>query len=146
MHMRKITKAICVALSLMLLVNLAGIEAAASDPATANQAEGSGEVNDVAPDKPDSADESDKPDDSTPEDEKQDDGQPEDGNDAVQDDGSVSTDVPAGNGETSSGDVDLDAQLPEQGDAVDDEKSLDTQTIDKINAEPVAGKNELKIS
>ncbi|MCI9247622.1 MAG: L,D-transpeptidase family protein [Dorea sp.] len=144
--MRKITKAICVALSLMLLVNLAGIEAAASDPATANQAEGSGEVNDVAPDKPDSADESDKPDDSTPEDEKQDDGQPEDGNDAVQDDGSVSTDVPAGNGETSSGDVDLDAQLPEQGDAVDDEKSLDTQTIDKINAEPVAGKNELKIS
>ena len=144
--MRKITKAICVALSLMLLVNLAGIEAAASDPATANQAEGSGEVNDVAPDKPDSADESDKPDDSTPEDEKQDDGQPEDGNDAVQDDGSVSTDVPAGNGETSSGDVDLDAQLPEQGDAVDDEKSLDTQTIDIINAEPVAGKNELKIS
>lgn len=144
--MRKITKAICVALSLMLLVNLAGIEAAASEPAAANQAEGSGEVNDAAPDKTNGADETDKPDDGASEDEKQDDGQSEDGNDAVQDDGSVSTDVPAGNEETSSGDVDLDAQLPEQGDAADDEKSIDTQAIGDITAEPVAGKNELKIS
>lgn len=143
--MRKITKAICVALSLMLLVNLAGIEAAASEPAAANQAEGSGEVNDAAPDKTNGADETDKPDDGASEDEKQDDGQSEDGNDAVQDDGSVSTDVPAGNEETSSGDVDLDAQLPEQGDAADDEKSVDTQAITTVKAEPVAGKNELKI-
>ena len=143
--MRKITKAICVALSLMLLVNLAGIEAAASEPAAANQTEGSGEVNDAAPDKTDGADETDEPDDGAPEDEKQDDGQSEDGNDAAQDDGSDSTDVPTGDEGTSSEDVDLDAQLPEQGDAVDDEKSLDTQTIDEIKAEPVAGKNELKI-
>ena len=69
--MRKITKAICVALSLMLLVNLAGIEAAASEPAAANQTEGSGEVNDAAPDKTDGADETDEPDDGAPEDEKQ---------------------------------------------------------------------------
>lgn len=144
--MRKITKAICVALSLMLLVNLAGIEAAASEPAAANQTEGSGEVNDAAPDKTDGADETDEPDDGAPEDGKQDDGQSEDGNDAAQDDGSDSTDVPAGDEGTSSEDVDLGAQLPEQGDAVDDEKSLDTQTIDEIKAEPVAGKNELKIS
>ncbi len=132
--MRKITKAICVALSLMLLVNLAGIEAAASEPAAANQTEGSGEVNDAAPD------------DGAPEDEKQDDGQSEDGNDAAQDDGSDSTDVPTGDEGTSSEDVDLDAQLPEQGDAADDEKSIDTQAITVIKAEPVAGKNELKIS
>lgn len=144
--MRKITKAICVALSLMLLVNLAGIEAAASEPAAANQAEGSGEVNDAAPDKTDGADEADEPDDGAPEDEKQDDGQSEDGNDAVQDDGSDSTDVPAGDEGTSSEDVDLGAQLPEQGDAADDEKSIDTQAITVIEAEPVAGKNELKIS
>ena len=144
--MRKITKAICVALSLMLLVNLAGIEAAASEPAAANQTEGSGEVNDAAPDKTDGADEADEPDDGAPEDEKQDDGQSEDGNDTVQDDGSDSTDVPAGDEGTSSEDVDLGAQLPEQGDAVDDEKSVDTQAIGEITAEPVAGKNELKIS
>ena len=143
--MRKITKAICVALSLMLLVNLAGIEAAASEPAAANQTEGSGEVNDAAPDKTDGADETDEPDDGAPEDEKQDDGQSEDGNDAAQDDGSDSTDVPAGDEGTSSEDVDLDAQLPEQGDAVDDEKSIDTQNITEVKAEPVAGKNELKI-
>ena len=143
--MRKITKAICVALSLMLLVNLAGIEAAASEPAAANQTEGSGEVNDAAPDKTDGADENDEPDDGAPEDEKQDDGQSEDGNDAAQDDGSDSTDVPAGDEGTSSEDVDLDAQLPEQGDAADDEKSIDTQNITEVKAEPVAGKNELKI-
>lgn len=144
--MRKITKAICVALSLMLLVNLAGIEAAASEPAAANQTEGSGEVNDAAPDKTDGADETDEPDDGAPEDEKQDDGQSEDGNDAAQDDGSDSTDVPAGDEGTSSEDVDLDAQLPEQGDVADDEKSIDTQAIQGIEVKPVAGKNELKIS
>lgn len=148
--MKRITKTICVALSLMLLVNLAGVEAAAADAGTANQTEDSQEKNDVLTSEPKGdADDADKAD-----------GGAENGSQTDKDDESGDTAAPGADSPSDTddnnvpesnapvtGDVDLDTELPEQGGAGDEDgNSVSTQDITGLKAEPVAGKNQLKTS
>lgn len=143
--MRRITKTICVVLSLMLLVNLAGIEAYASDADAAKQAEDS-QANkdaDISEPKEETGDAGNPGGDAANDGKQDDQNNTENGNTGMPgDDGSSETD-----GKTPEGDVGLDTQLPVQEDKADEtEKSIDTQAISGLEAKPVAGKNELEIS
>lgn len=143
--MRRITKTICVVLSLMLLVNLAGIEAYASDADAAKQAEDS-QANkdaDITEPKEETGDAGNPGGDAANDGKQDDQNNTENGNTGMPgDDGSSETD-----GKTPEGDVGLDTQLPEQEDKADEtEKSIDTQDISGLIAKPGAGKDKLEIS
>lgn len=144
--MKRITKTICIALSLMLLVNLAGVEAFASESDTVASGKTQKENDTPAADEPDGvgnagADDA-KKDDGTNADPGVGDANTSGEDDLLEADKNNSADD---NG--MSVDADLDAENPAQEDNTDEaEQPLDTQNIADLKAEPVAGKNELKVS
>lgn len=140
--MRRISKVICIALSLMLFVNLTGFEAAASEPDAVSQTDG-GNEGDPSSDIVDKDDNSEVPDGDTADDKK---------GDGVQEPDSVNTEdnkdqtVTADDAAAADEEESLDVQEP--GQDVDDETEdeLDKQDVANISVKPVPGENKLEVS
>lgn len=138
--MRRLSKVICIALSMMLLVNLTGFDAAASEPDTESQT-GGGKAEDTSSNTEDKTDKGDETGGDVTDDKNGNtDGTPDavnPGENKSQND-PVSDDVGANDEEDS-----LDAQEPGQNDAADEANEIDKQAISGISAKPVDGKLEI---
>lgn len=142
--MRRLSKVICIALSMMLLVNLTGFDAVASEPDTESQT-GGGKAEDTSSDTEDKTDKGDETGGDVTDDKNGNtDGTPDavnpgenkSQNDPVSDDAAASDEAGS-----------LDAQEPGQDAAADEaDNELDKQDVAGISAESVSGANQLKIS
>lgn len=141
--MKRLSKVICIALSMMLLVNLTGFDAVASEPDTEKQTD-VGEAGDISSDTADQTDQSGETDGDVTDDKNGNtDGTPDavnPGENKEQND-PVSDDAGANDEEDS-----LDAQEPGQNDAADETgNELDKQESTDISAKPVPGQKKLKV-
>lgn len=139
--MKRIAKAICIALSLVLLVNIVGFEATASDPGTENPAEGEN----VESPSPGSADEE-GTDDGSGSGDAADVNDEEDTTDTAEPDNNDSQpDEPAGVSVNEEEEI-LDVQPGQDGTADKTDNELNVQVSGEVSAVPVAGANKLKVT